>query len=153
MDKKIWISFVIVAMSILGGTAIYKNNQEPPTNVYTREDAIKDEITRPLETLNVKHQYRNGNHIFVGTLELPTPCHTYNTQVDTTESATEIKIKTAPSDNMCAQVITEKIFKVSFDAEEDELAVFSINGELVNLNIFEIPNEEDINDIEVFIKG
>jgi hypothetical protein len=153
MDKKIWITFIVFVVAVLSGTAYYKSNQEVSNATYTREDAIKDEVQRPKETINTKYQYKDGQHIFVGTLLLPTPCHSYNAEVDKRDNETEIKVTTASSEDMCIQQITERMFKVSFEGPEDELIIASLNGEVVNLNIFEVPEDEDIDDIEVFIKG
>jgi hypothetical protein len=153
MDKRIWISVVVLLIIFFGGTALYKNAQNQDELQYTREEAIEDEVSRPKQTLNAKYQYKDGMHIFIGDITLPTPCHSYNAQVDQRDIETEIVVTTTESDEVCAQVTTQKQFKVQFEGQKDDLIIASLNGEVVNLNIFEIPDDQDINEIEIDIKG
>jgi hypothetical protein len=154
MNKNIYLgSAVILLLVIFSGVAIYRNNTG---NINDRQYKVEEpvnSITRPTETLNARYQYKTGQHIFIGDLVLPNPCYTFNTEIIKRENETEIAITTQSTGEMCIQVISEQMFKVSFEGNPDDLIIASINGELVNLNIFEIPANEDIDEIEVFIKG
>jgi hypothetical protein len=152
MKKQIWVSSLVLGLIfILAGLAIYKNNKEVGAPLLPEN--TEEEFIKPTETINTKYQYKNGEHIFVGSLLLPTPCHSYNVEVKKNNNDTEIAITTKTEAEMCAQVMSEKMFKVNFKGEASDSIFVSLNGEVVNLNIFELPADQDINDIEIFIKG
>lgn len=155
MNNKILIWVVVVALVFFGVTIALKNNQAEQINFENdRENAIEKEVQRPEKTITSKYQYRDGKHIFVGNVVLPSPCHSYNAEVKDTDGSKEIVITISnPVDEACAAVITERNFKVEFEGPEDQEIFASLNGEVVNLNIFTIPEDEDINDIEIFFKG
>ena len=44
-------------------------------------------------------------------------------------------------------------YKTSFEGPEDLQFLATLNGEPVNLNQFEIPADQDIDAVEIFIKG
>lgn len=151
MDNKILIGVLVVAAVVLGGTALYKSNQSVEVDL-TRDEALNTEVQKAKKTITTKYQYKDGQHIFVGNLKLPTPCHTYNAEVVQKDGAAEIRVTTEEG-GVCVQQITERLFKVSFEGEQGDNIFATLNGETVNLNIFEIPEDEDIDDIEIFIKG
>ena len=154
MNNKLWAPGILVVILVLTGTAIYQFNQNRLDNdIIERRDEIRDETVVPTQTINTNHQYRDGEHVFVGTITLPTPCHSFNAEAVELENETEIRITTDSSDEMCAQVLTDRQFRVSFQASEDQPVIATVNGELVNLNIFEVPSDQNIEDMEVFIKG
>lgn len=154
MNKKtsLWIAIIIIL--ILIGVAIYSSQKAKKIDYSSeRNKAIEEVVQRPAITLNAKHQYRDGEHTFLGTLELPSPCHTYNAEVIPGEELTEIALTYEASNQLCAQVITERQFRVSFSAEEEVDVIATLNGETVNLNIFDVGPDEDLSEVEIFIKG
>jgi hypothetical protein len=156
MSKKTWTITVIVIVALMSSIAIYTNykanNIEEVNN--ERQDAIDETYLRPEITVNTKHQYKDGVHTYIGTFETPTPCDTYNAVIDLNENGHVIEITHEPNEEeLCAQVVTERQFRVSFEAEENVDAIATINGELVNLNVFEVPSDQNIEDFEIFIKG
>jgi hypothetical protein len=151
-NKNLIVSLVVIVVIIIIASLVSRNNNvENPTE---RDNANIEETEK--ETLNVKHQYKDGEHVFVGTLQLPTPCHSYNAEVVETENGPEIKITiTEPAqDQVCAQVISEKDFKVTYKSDNPDLEFkYFVNGTEVNFNLFEVSPEENIDTFELFIKG
>ena len=120
-----------------------------------REELVEELEQRPEETLNLKHQYKDSEHVFVGQINLPTPCHSYNAVIlDKEYPEIQISIMEPKEETSCIQVITEKSFKVSYKSNDPDLKFdASINGKKVNLNIFEISPNDDIDTVELFLKG
>jgi hypothetical protein len=91
--------------------------------------------------LSVKHQHRNGVHTYVGEIKVPTPCYevTGNTFVDrSTPELADIRIETRDGGGVCAQVITVKKFRISFEAKADAIVKGYLNGTPVLLRVTEV---------------
>jgi hypothetical protein len=149
--KLLWGTLLIIAIITIG--AYFNNKNKLEALDQAREEAINNEIQRPSVTVNVKHQFKDGAHTFIGNLELPTPCHKISTEVIKEENETIIDISYASTSEVCAQVITEKEFTVIFAGEIDENIIARLNGELVNLNIYDIDPKQNIYEVEIFNKG
>jgi hypothetical protein len=150
-NKFLWGSLLVVAIVLVGAYLYNKDKQE--IFEQEREQAIQEEVERPSVTVNVKHQYKDGTHIVVGFVELPTPCYEIKTAVEKNERETTLNINYESVGEMCAQVITQKEFRISFEGTVDENIIAKINGELVNLNIFEIGSNKNIDEVDIFNKG
>ncbi|HRY30924.1 MAG TPA: hypothetical protein P5328_00835 [Candidatus Paceibacterota bacterium] len=158
MSKK--LSIIVAVVVILAFTAVAIYSQERADKIdysLERQKALDEVSNRPNITVNTKHQYKDGRHIYLGYLEVPSPCYSHNVEIKKSEEITEIAITyqedpSAKSEN-CIQMITEKTFKVSFEGAEDEDIIATLNGETVNLNQFEIDPDEDIEEADIFIKG
>lgn len=157
MSKKTWTITVLVILVGLTSVAIYSNYKANNIDKYeSRKEEIKEIIERPEITINTKHQYKDGIHTYIGTFETPNACNNYNAEIKDGENSEKIiEITYSDSGEICAQVITERNFRVSFEGSEEESqnVIATINGELVNLNIFEVPENQNIDDFEIFIKG
>lgn len=95
-------------------------------------------------------------HTYQGVIALPTPCH--NLSIDTTiaESYPEqitLNFYVTLSDGICAQVITEREFKIEFNAHPDHILRATLNGAPADIQIVPIRADakEDTNtgDIEL----
>ena len=150
-NKFLWGALIVIVIATVG-TYFYNQNKTDKL-VDERKDAINQEIERPEITLNAKHQFKGGTHVFVGQIELPTPCHFVITSVQKNQSETIINIDTKSEAEMCAQVITNKEFRVTFDGTAEENIIAKLNGELVNLNLFEIDANQNIDEVDIFNKG
>ena len=152
--RKAFVYLILFIIIVFGSILYYKNqqNQKIEDN-YTRDNVIDEVINRPKETINAKYQFKDGRHTLLGTLQLPTPCHNFEVNVIENDSETELSIKISSSQDVCIQQITEKTFKVSFEGDEDMLIVALLNGEVVNFNLFEVPKDEDINNVKIDYKG
>jgi hypothetical protein len=158
MNRKLWISVVTLIILLLVGAAFYSDKKAENIDYSAeRQKAIDEIINQPTITINTKHQYKNGEHIFLGFLEVPTPCYTHNVEVKKSPEITEIAVTytedLSKTTDVCIQVISERTFKISFAGEEDENIIMTLNGEIVKLNQFEIDPEEKIEDADIFIKG
>lgn len=158
MSKKTW--GIIVLLVIISFVLIinYNNNKVEKIEDQTeRDQAIEDLVEKPKTTINVKHKYEDGTHSYVGFFDAPTPCHIYDTNVVEPTDDEEpylIEITHEPNeDEICAQVITQREFDISFEAEEAVDVIASINDEIVNLNVFEVPNSQTIEEFEILNKG
>jgi hypothetical protein len=143
----VWIILaVLLALLIVGVLVIRgKNTQE-----YTNTNKISEEMYD--RTIDLKHQYKNGKHIFAGTIEVPTPCYQVALNVTPGDIA-ELNFETKDSGGVCAQVITDASFYVEFEGPENQLFIGKLNGEPINLNQFEIGADMDINTVDIFLKG
>ncbi len=93
-----------------------------------QKDLKSDVITTKIP---VTHQFKNGLHTYVGSIDAPTPCHSILGEAVVKESYPEqvdIRIETKESEGICAQVITAKKFKVSFSASENPVVRAFVNG-------------------------
>ncbi len=110
----------------------------------------------PLSALDIKEQRVNETYTFVGTIAVPTPCHNLVSKIEQVSvDAYQIQVTTTPPAPgvMCAQVITDKNFKVSFDAPENIEVTAFVDGVPYDLNRYVIPEGENIDTFELFIKG
>lgn len=155
--QKTTITIIGVIVLILIAAALYASFTTKTTVPTDREQAIKNDENEPDTTINVKHQYKDSEHAFVGLLDLPTPCHSFNAEVQSSENNHRANIAltiTPPAEGvMCAQVIAPKTFKVTHKGAEDMPFTATLNGEIVKLNVFEVGEDEDIDTVELFIKG
>jgi len=137
---------VLLTIMIVGILVIKAQNKEVAESTNQEEQEYFE------KTIDVKHQYKNGKHIFAGTIEVPTPCYQVEAKVAPGDIA-ELNITTKDNGGICAQVITDANFYVEFNGKKDQLFKGNLNGEPANLNTFEIEPDLDINDIEIFMKG
>jgi hypothetical protein len=106
--------------------------------------------------IEIKEQYKNSTYTFVGSLSVPTPCHTLTTKVNkVSDSGYQIEVTTQdpPEGQICAQVISEKSFKTSFVAPENITVTLLINGVEYPANRFEVPLDQNIDTYEFEFKG
>ena len=156
MSKKTLIITIIVSVIALILLAIYSNYSKSTPEYTNREQALQDLVERPDVTINVKHQYKEDVHTYLGKIETPTPCHSYNAEIINNEGEKIINLTYEESRNkVCSQVVTERDFKVSFQGSESDAnsVIARLNGQLINLNIFEVPQSQNIEDFQIFIKG
>ncbi len=147
-NKKI-ISIFIIALLVLAALCFLslKANKNNLSEVEIPQDQEVFE-----RTIDVKHQYKDGKHIFAGTLEVPTPCHFVEATINEGE-VSELNLEVKDSGEICAQVISQANFYVEHEGPENMLFVGRLNGEMVNLNQFHIDSDIDINDVDIFMKG
>lgn len=148
--------WVLVAIIGIVGvlSVVYTNTKTTkPIQPTAREEAQQEDLMMPTKTIQVKHQYKNGTHTFMGMVQTPTPCYDL-TAVVLPGDVPEIKITTQEQvDTICAQVISEKQFTVTFTGPEDVQFLATVNDEPVNMNQFDIDPDVDIESVEIFIKG
>lgn len=151
--KKIIITFtallVLLIVFLFVSENIFNKTIVDQLNTPLQEEAI-------LPIVDIKEQYKDSNYTFVGSIDLPTPCHTVEANVNQiTDVMFEIIVNTIEpkEDVMCAQVITPRQYSVSFEGPETVLVYANINGVIHELSRFVVPEGEDINAFELYIKG
>lgn len=150
-QKIVWSIVGIIALILIGAGFYFSNKQQPsePT-AQVEENAVPAPVT-----VDVKHQVIGQTHTVAGSIELPTPCHTLQTTADvnTTSNTAVIKFVASTTAETCAQVITSKTFKVQFTGASDINIMGTFNGKTINLNIFEVPADENIDTFQIYNKG
>jgi hypothetical protein len=120
------------------------------------ESPTIDEVTFPAQKVELKEQHKDSSYTFAGMLDLPTPCHTFTTKTNQlSESKYQIQIDVVDpkKDIMCAQVITPKPYKVTFEAPDDVEVTVLIDGVEYETNRFQIPNDQNIDSFILEVKG
>jgi hypothetical protein len=130
---------------------------EVPVDEVTNEDQLEVIDESNLKSLVVKHQYKDGKHIFMGDVETGTPCYDISAIVEDTQASTTKNIKITTTNNQgendCTQVIDTKTFKVEYEGSVDLKFIATLNGERMRLNRFDLAPEVNIDEFELFIKG
>lgn len=144
---------IVVVLLIIGFYAMYKKNPIEETYIPTDDQTAEQGYVVPL---NVKHQYKDGKHTYAGTIDLPTPCHSVTTKAN--KDATDAKkftidFTTKTTGDVCAQVITTRGFKVSFEGPRDAMVSARLDGKEIRLNVFEVGANEDLDNFNIDIKG
>lgn len=107
-------------------------------------------------TTELKEQYKDSVYTFVGNIQVPTPCHTIQSKVNVIADSTyQIEVITVPpvAGTICAEVITNKTYKVSFEAGKNITVTSRINGIEYKTNRFVIPLDKNIDTFNLEIKG
>lgn len=148
---RITLGIVIVLAIIVGIIASLRSQPAEAPDLATEEpiDFNEDKITIP-----VKHQYKDGEHRFIGTLELPSPCHSYSAEIeDGVVPNIALTISDPAEGQMCGQVIVDRTFDVRHVSPRETIFTASLNNEPVILNIFEVAADENIETIDLYLKG
>lgn len=84
----------------------------------------------------VEESFQDSLHTLSGVVVVPTPCHQVTvSDVLIAESYPEqirISLEVTSGSDICAQVITEKPFAVSFNASKEATITFLVNSQTVN---------------------
>jgi len=151
MWKKILITvvliFIILIISFLDKKILKQKVEAPVISEETSKNFI--------EPLILKHQYKDGKHIFVGNIDLPNPCYKYKISILDTENLNrkKINIDLIETEQNCVNVIKPVTFKISYKGKPDLQFQFFVNGNERKLNIFEIPKDIDIDSFKLNLKG
>lgn len=140
------MAFIIV---VFGSLAIYDNkkySEKIDLISSNREKELNELSQKPSITLKSNYQYKSGKHFFVGKIEVPTNCHKINTDLNINQDFAEILISyTIDEDSSnCNSKIIEKTFSIEFEGEQNQNIIAKLNGEILNLDLFEVPQDEDI---------
>jgi hypothetical protein len=107
-------------------------------------------------SITAQQQYMDGIHTIAGTIALPTPCHRLLTEpffIDEGRTQVEVRFTTLLEGDVCAQVVTDARFKISFEAVEDATISALYNGDPATLNLVPVEPGTDLSDFDIFIKG
>lgn len=156
--KKQSIYKIIISVVILVLVVVYFvvkmpiNSDKDATN-----ETNTDQVVEPMEIIHVKHQYKNGIHTFAGDLIVDNDCSTgLNSKVEDTEDGPLLVFETvkALADTPCTREAFKTYpFKLFHTSSEDTAYSATVNGTPVRLNLYEISPDEDIDEVDLFIKG
>jgi len=142
--------FVLIAGALFAYTLLLAPTDEVPhPQTEERKGAVQERL------LTAKHRYENGVHTVAGSVALPTPCHAVVAEpffVDSGTTTVEIRFSTTLSGDVCAQVVTQAPFKVTFTAGEQVAIRATWDGAPVRLNLVPAVPGENL-DGTVEIKG
>lgn len=125
-----------------------EEQQEPPQ--------MEEENPYGITTITAKHFYIDGVHTLAGEIAMPTPCDLIDTTAMIAESMPEqvtVDFEVINNSEMCAQVVTNQRFKISFEASEEASIRARFMGDDVELNLVPPAEGETPEDFELYIKG
>lgn len=147
---------IITLVLIAGGFYYsYKANRENKEVFNPKEESTRG-IDNMMQTVDVKHQFRNGTHTFAGEIVLPTPCDSVEVKAEkdaVDQSRVVLAFATSNTSEVCAEVISSRRFKTTIDGVKDIKISGTLNGEEIILNVFEVPQDENLDTFEIYIKG
>ena len=139
MKKHTSILLVLIFLAVLAG-GYYLTKPQPCGDCEILPSETDSAIVRPgfpyAESLPVTHVVKNDQHTISGILTLPDPCYFIEQSVLVKESfpeQVEITLTTQRRDELCATVVTDTPFEVSFQASEQAKVELILNGEAVEL--------------------
>lgn len=142
MSNTAAIALVILIIALVVGFLWLVPFGNPEEEVLRVEE--EKEVFEVPNSISADHFFADGVHTYSGKMDVPTPCHSieYSVYVSDDGSVARINFLTNSSDDLCAQVITKKIFSVSLEANEDAFVSAAINGKNVILDIKEKEESE-----------
>jgi len=149
MDKSkyVLVAIIILALVIIGVALTKDKEMEEHLVIDKEEDVV------PAITINAKHLYEDGMHYYHGVVTTPSPCYDLRAEVVSPETPGTLdnpnphKITlttTEQADVICAQVLTDKEFDVSFEGSVDAPVAVTLDGKKVLLNIIEVDNKDGL---------
>jgi hypothetical protein len=149
--------FVLIIVGMFGYAYLARQAEVPPTSDdLPSEPSVTTDSYAGITRIDAKHFYTDGTHTVVGTLLLPTPCDVPAVSAVVAESLPEqvaIDITVVRTGDMCAQVITEQRFQVTFSASEAAVITAQFMGRDIPLNLIPAAPGETPDSIEFFEKG
>lgn len=146
------LGITVIILVITGIVFSLKSRGVDPADTQNTKDVV--DLNEGKIVVPAKHQYKDGTHRIIGTIELPTPCHSYIAEVEGgIVPNVAITISDPPVDRQCAQVIVQKDFDVSYTGPQEVVFTISINREPASFNMFEIDPNDNIETVELFLKA
>ena len=108
----LYVLFVLTGKGLGDESALDKDRVDP--------DEMTS-ITGEMSEVKVTTSFEDNVYTYKGVLTVPTPCHNINSDVIVRESFPEqvsIEFTTIETGEVCAQVLVDKKFEVSFQASE-----------------------------------
>ena len=140
-NKQLSVSVIIIVLLLLVfGGVVYVRNANPIDDEFPQEEQPDDTTT---QNLVVTHAFDGEQHEYTGSVVLPTPCHTLESEVLVAESFPEqitINLRTvAPEEDVaCIQVLERATFDIFVTASEGaKLVRVVLDGTPVDFEIFE----------------
>lgn len=160
-EKKIAIVSAVIALVLVLGGLVYWQTMTPFSTKNQSASVLNSQLAQSAaqpahETITAKHQYKNGNHIVAGEVNMPTPCDILTVNTRVAESFPEqvtIEFVSTRSSDVCAQVITPVRFRVDFKASAQAVIKATWNGQPVVLNLIPVSANENLENFQIYMKG
>ena len=137
------VAIIVILLVITGIIFSLKSKGVDPADNQNAQEVVG--LNEGKIVVPAKHQYKDGTHRIIGTIELPSPCHSYSAEVEGgIVPNVAITILNPPEDRQCAWVIVQRDFDVSYAGPQEAIFTISINGEPASFNMFEIDPNDDI---------
>jgi len=132
-ENKKWILILTLVIVVIIFIAFLKNTFYKTNNEIKKEIPIVSSITSG-------HMYKGGLHNYTGSIMLPTPCYILSVDAMVKETFPEdvsirFTITEDKKNELCAQVVTEKKFRIIFQASKEAKVSATVNNIQVPLNI------------------
>ncbi|TSD02711.1 MAG: hypothetical protein Athens071416_524 [Parcubacteria group bacterium Athens0714_16] len=93
-----------------------------------------------IKLITAEHNFKSGLHDYTGAIMFPTPCYTMSVDAIVRESFPEnvtirFTIDEAKKIEACAQTVTEKNFRIIFQASKEAVVGATINDKPIKLEI------------------
>lgn len=135
MSTKAVVTIIVVLLAIIALIVWFKpfglGGPEEPGQTPGPEE-------KPTQTITANHFYKDGGHTVQGNISLPTPCHELSNSVDVERGNPDqvtINFTVVSTAEICVQVIAERFFTVSFEADEDARIRATLNGAPIALEL------------------
>lgn len=155
MENKTILSVIFLIIVAIFGYAIFKNNQNLKiTEEISDKNIETEEVRKVQKTIDLKYKYQEGKNIFVGTIDLKNSCDKFSAEIsdEGIEKQIDLLIKENNLGENCEETEIQKTFRIEILGKKDENVLVTLNGELINLNISPISENEDIDEIETYEK-
>lgn len=149
--KVVSIVWTLVVLIALGSALWYLVNYSSKETVVTPAPGSDYYVS----TVQVKHQYKDGERVYAGSIDLPDACYQLDSHIETvTDNLAVLYFNTSRNtEEMCAQTVTSRNFRLTLGTPMNTSVRGMLNGKSVDLNIFEVPANQDIDLFEINIKG
>lgn len=133
-ENKKWI--LILTIAIIGVILVASFS-----SIFNVEKNNKQ--TSIIDSINAVHSFKSGLHDYTGAITLPIPCYTLSVDAVVRESFPEdVTIRFTIQDDkkenqICTQVLTEKSFRIIFQASKEANVHAVVNDTPVQLNVQE----------------
>lgn len=163
-NRGLIIGAVIIILIVLGATFYFSTRDSGGVQDQNGAAGGNDAVTEA-EAINAKHSFFEagtvgerafGKHIIAGEVEVPTLCHLLNVETIIAESFPEqvrlVFTTNANKEQVCAQVVESRRFKVEFNAAKDAAISATWNGKPAKLNLAPAQSSE-LEAFDIFVKG
>jgi hypothetical protein len=132
MARHTLIISILLVVGLLGGSVFlfWFLHKEDVTHPDTGNDSPGTYTVTVLED-----SFQNNTHVLSGVVRVPTPCHqvivSNPTVAESYPEQVRIAMTVTVASDVCAQVVTEKPFSVTFNASEKAQVTFIVNSESI----------------------
>ncbi len=149
MEKiNIKLALIVIVVIVAGYFVLEK------TNLFDsyKEQIKEDEVFVKDDSIITKHQYKDGEHVLIFRVDLPSTCHVLGSKVVEGEIK-EILISTREEKTTdCQKTKTTKTIATKITADENLDFIVKLDGEVVKTEYQKIPSDINVYSSEIFFK-